>query len=183
MNTENNIFIITGEARSGKTLLISNLISKINKLGIKATGVYSPARFEGGVKTGIYVIDISSGKKELLASYQPGWDPENLKREWKMDTDVLQWGHKIIRNSVPTSVLIIDEMGFLEFEKNLGWISAFNILEEGNYRIAIVVVRIGLLKQALTKWESAKIIDMDKPSLRKEQTSFLLEQIQAISTK
>ncbi len=183
MNHKNNIVIITGEVRSGKTLLISNVIPEINKLGMKATGVYSPARFKGGKKTGIYLVDISSQKKELLANYQPGWDPENPKREWKMDPEVLQWGDMIIRNSVPTSVLIIDELGFLEFEKNLGWTSAFDILEDGEYRIAIVVVRNGLLKQALAKWDSAKVIYMDEPSQCKEHTDFLVDQILATSTK
>ena len=151
-----NIFIITGEVRSGKTLTISKVIDEINKLGIKITGVYSPARFENEEKTGIYLVDISSGEKRLLAKYQPGWDPENPKREWKMDLGVLQWGNEVIQNSMPTSVLIIDELGFLEFEKNSGWISSFEILKNGDYKVAIIVVRNGLLKQALEKWENCQ---------------------------
>lgn len=183
MNDHKNIIIITGEVRAGKTLLISNLLAEINKLEIKATGVYSPARFEGGTKTGIYIVDITSGKKRLLANFQPGWDPQNPMREWKMDPQILQWGDKVIKDSVPTTVLIIDELGYLEFEKKSGWISAFEILKKGDYKIGIVVVRSGLLKQAMTKWENAKIIDIDEPSKSKEITSFLISQIQAVSTK
>ena len=47
-----------------------------------------------------------------MAIYQPGWDAENPNREWKMDPEVLKWGDNVIRNSVPTSILIIDELGF-----------------------------------------------------------------------
>jgi nucleoside-triphosphatase THEP1 len=180
MNNSNKIFIITGEVRSGKTLLISNVISELRKLKVKVTGVYSPARFEDGVKTGIYLDDISSQEKRLLANFVPGWDPENPKREWKMVTDVLQWGGEVIQESVPTSVLIIDELGFLEFEKNQGWTAAFEVLENGDYGIAIVVVRSGLLKKAISKWETSKVIHMDLPSQCNIKTEFLVDQVLAI---
>jgi nucleoside-triphosphatase THEP1 len=183
MNQGNQIFIISGDVRTGKTLLISNLLNELSKLGLKATGVYSPARFENGEKTGIYAVDISSGLKELMAIHQPGWDLANPNREWKMDPEVLKWGDKVIQYSVPTTVLIIDELGFLEFEKNTGWISAFDILEDGDYKIAIVVVRAGLLKLALAKWENARIIYIEQPSQSKERASFLIDQIQAMATK
>lgn len=181
--TQKRIFIITGEVRSGKTLLISNVVIALKKSNVKVTGVYSPARFENNVKTGIYLVDISNEKKKLLANYQPGWDPENPKREWKMDPEVLQWGYEVIRESVPTSVLIIDELGFLEFEKNQGWTSAFDILEDGDYKLAIVVVRIGLLKKAIAKWQSAKVIFIDEPSQCKLHTDFLVDQILATIIK
>ena len=183
MYPKDKIFIITGEIKTGKTLLISNVVTALRKSNVKVTGVYSPAKFEGEVKTGIYLMDISSQEKKLLANYQPGWDPENPKREWKMDPEVLQWGHEVIRESVPTSILIIDELGFLEFEKNQGWTTAFDILENGDYKLAIVVVRIGLLKQAMAKWESAKVIYMDNPSQCKVHTDFLVDQTLATITK
>lgn len=174
------IFLITGETGSGKTSLIANLFLEINKLGIKTTGVYSPARIEKGAKTGIFTADLSTGVKKLLAIHQQGWDPENPNREWKMDTEVLKWGDEVFRNSVPTTILIIDELGYLEFEKNMGWISAFNILDEGDYKIAIVVVRAGLMEQALTKFENAVVLTVADPAQIKEYTSFLVAQILAI---
>ena len=86
------IFLITGETGSGKTSLVANLLSEINKLGIKTTGVYSPARIEKGVKTGIFAVDLSTGVKDLLAIHQPGWDSENPNREWKMDPECPEMG-------------------------------------------------------------------------------------------
>jgi nucleoside-triphosphatase THEP1 len=183
MNYKNNIFIITGEVRTGKTLLISNVISSLLKSKVKVAGVYSPARFEGDVKTGIYLIDISSQVKRLLADYQPGWDPENPKREWKMDPEVLSWGNEILRKSEPTEVLIIDELGFLEFEKKQGWTSAFGIIERNDFKIAIVVVRTGLLENAIAKWPAAKIIYIESPSQIKVNTDFLIDQVHATIAK
>ena len=183
MDEQKKIFIITGEVGSGKTLLISNLLAEISKLGIKAAGIYSPARFENGEKTGIFVVDISSGLDKLLATHQPGWDPDNPIREWKMDPVVLKSGDALLRNSVPTTVLIIDELGFLEFEKNTGWVSAFEILEKGAFEIAIIVVRSSLLDQALAKWENAQVIYIKQPSQVNEYTDYLIDQILQISTK
>ena len=77
-------------------------------------------------------------------------------------------------------ILIIDELGYLEFEKNIGWISAFKILDKGDYKSAIVVVRAGLLKQALAKFENAVVITVADPAQIKEHTSFLIAQILAI---
>lgn len=174
------IFLITGATGSGKTSLITNTLTEINKVGLKTTGIYSPARFENRVKTGIFTVDLSTGEKELLAIHQPGWDPKNPAREWKMDPEVLKWGDDVIRNSVPTTVLVIDELGYLEFEKKKGWTSAFTIISEGDYKIAIVVIRPGLLEQALIKFENAEIITVEDPTQIKEHASFLVSQILAI---
>jgi len=174
------IFLISGESGVGKTTLVVNLNSEINKLGVKTSGIYSLARIKRGIKTGIFAIDLSSGSKKLLAIHQPGWDSENPNREWKMDPEALKWGDIVIKNSVPTTILIIDELGYLEFEKNMGWNSAFKVLDEGEYKCAIVVVRASLLEKALEKFDNAQVIAIKNPREIKENTNFLISQIVAI---
>ncbi len=174
------IFLVSGESGTGKTTLVESLISEINKLGVKISGIYSPARIERGIKTGIFAVDLSTRIKELLAIHQPGWDSENPNREWKMDPKVMKWGDIVIQKSVPTTILIIDELGYLEFEKNMGWISAFKILDEGDYKSAIVTVRTGLLEKALEKFKKATVIPVNNPAQIKEDISFLMSQILTI---
>jgi len=174
------VILLTGETGSGKTTVVINLLAELNKLGIKTSGILSPARIENGRKTGIYALEIATGVKELLAIHQPGWDVENPVREWKMDPEVLKWGNNVIRNSAPTDVLIIDELGFLEFEKNLGWVSAFNTLDKGEYKSAIIVVRKGLLEKALEKFENATVITIENISQTVENTRIVVSQILAI---
>jgi nucleoside-triphosphatase THEP1 len=94
-----------------------------------------------------------------------------------MDPEALEWGNNVIRNSVPTNILIIDELGYLEFEKNMGWISAFKVLEESDYASAVVVVRAGLLEKALEKFENAIVITVENPKQKIELTKFLISQI------
>ena len=183
MDAKAKIFIISGEAGSGKTRLITKLVSGIKQNGIKITGIISPARFEHGKKTGIFAEDIYSQERMLLAYYQPGWDPENPKREWKMDPEVLKWGESILLNSTPTRVLIIDELGYLEFEKDTGWTKAFDILEEGLYEVAIIAVRESLLPLAVQRWKTAKVIHLEEPSQIIAQAADLEAQILATVNK
>jgi nucleoside-triphosphatase THEP1 len=110
------------------------------------------------------VQDLSSKKEKLLAEYQPGWDPEKPERKWKMDFEVLEWGNQIIKSSIPTSVLIIDELGYLELEKKEGWVEAFKILDHGLYDSAVLVIRSELIDLALKHWQNATVISMENPS-------------------
>lgn len=168
------IFILTGRSGSGKTTLIKHLIQNLGQKNISFSGLISPARIENGKKTGIFVRDLSSNQKKILAEHQPGWDPEKPEREWKMDNAVLEWGNILIENSIPASILIIDELGFLEFEKNIGWIAAFEVIERGFYNTAIIVVRNNLLELALRKWKNAKVISMENLNINNVE---LIDQI------
>ena len=59
---------------------------------------------------------------------------------------------------------------FLEFEKNLGWISAFDILNHGDYKIAIVVVREGLLKTCIGKMGMQAKITFHETAISNQRT-------------
>jgi nucleoside-triphosphatase THEP1 len=100
-----------------------------------------------------------------------------------MDPEVLKWGESILLNSTPTRVLIIDELGYLEFEKNSGWTCAFDILEEGTYEVAIITVRVSLLPQALKRWETARVIHLEEPSQITAQAADLEAQLLAAVIK
>ena len=55
-------------------------------------------------------------------------------------------------------LLIIDELGPLEFVDKGGLQKAFEILDSNRYEKAIVVVRPSLLDQATSIWPSAEVI-------------------------
>jgi nucleoside-triphosphatase THEP1 len=156
------IKIITGERDSGKTHFCLELIRKLQKFCIQVTGVVSPGRYEGNNKIEIFAKDIITGIKKLLATFEPGWDPAFPKREWRLRIGTLKWGDAIIQNSVPTEVLFIDELGFLEFEKDRGWASSFRILISGDYQFAFVVVRPKYIDVALNRFGKSEIINIDK---------------------
>jgi nucleoside-triphosphatase THEP1 len=54
---------------------------------------------------------------------------------------VLEWGNLRLTQSVKTDLLMIDELGPLEFERQMGWTASFDLLKSGQFGIAMVVIR------------------------------------------
>jgi len=154
------IYLISGERDVGKTIFCSKLIPKLKYKGYSVAGIISPGIYHNDVKIGISAISIKSGEIIKLAEYSPGWDIENPLRIWKMNAEAIPWGNDVLIKSIPCDVLIIDEIGYLEFEKNSGWNKTFEILEDKQFKIAFVVVRIDLVKEALSHWGKAQIIKL-----------------------
>jgi len=50
-------------------------------------------------------------------------------------------GNQAIAAAPPCDLLVVDELGPLEFEQNIGWRATFEILEGQKYKLAIVVIR------------------------------------------
>jgi nucleoside-triphosphatase THEP1 len=158
VDTTGNIIFLTGERDSGKTIVCEQVIKKMSGAFKTITGVISPGRYEDNKKTGIYCLDISSSDKKLLAFYSPGWDAKNPQRDWQFDWETLHWGNEVLGNSCPTDLLVIDEVGYLEFEKEEGWVNALAALDSRMYQYALVVVRPALIENALERYPDAKLI-------------------------
>lgn len=157
MNFSGNIILLTGERDSGKTIVCEQVLNKISGTLKTITGVISPGRYEDNKKTGIYCINIANGDKNLLAFYSPGWDERNPQRDWQFIWETLHWGNEVLGNSVPTDLLVIDEVGYLEFEKGEGWANALAALDSRKYQHALVVVRPGLIDNALERYPEGKV--------------------------
>ena len=177
------INIITGVRDVGKTSFCLDLIEKMKNKNILVDGLISPGKFVGNKKVGIDVRRISNGISTKLAVYSPGWDSEKPKRVWKINKEAIEWGNHAIENIKPCDVFIIDEMGFLEFEKKMGWISAFQFLEKNIFKIAFIVVRPELVESALCKWKGSKVIKLTPSDNRKEIEKSILYQIEKMSAK
>jgi hypothetical protein len=68
--------------------------------------------------------------------------------EYRFDAQVLDWGSDVLASATPCGLLIIDELGPLEFVRRLGWTRAFDVLALCRYDLAVVVVRPELLVMA-----------------------------------
>ena len=177
------INLITGERGVGKTILCSTLIEKMKIKEYSVAGIISPGLYHNDVKVGIEAINIKSGENVKLADYSPGWDIENPLRIWKINSDAIPWGNDVLNKSIPCDVLIIDEIGYLEFEKDCGWNKSFEILEEKGFRIAFVVVRISLMETARSHWEKAHILKIEDWENIDLVSKNILNQIEAKVTR
>ena len=145
----------------GKTFFCQKLADELIKKGFSVKGIISYGVFKEGKKKSIIAINIATGNKIKLADFKPGWDPEKPIREWKINKAAILWGNEVLDNSVPCDVLIIDEIGFLEFEKNGGWKKVFDVVKTGLYNKAFVVIRPSLIKNALSIWGDAHVIKIN----------------------
>ncbi len=156
------IILLTGELQSGKTNLCLEIYQLVRNARFRVGGVISPAVFEGEKKIAIDAIDLKSGTRKRLAELRDSYQTDLETQRWSFYPEIIDWGNKMIAESVPCDLLIIDELGPLEFQRAEGWVNGFAVIEHGNYSTALIVVRPSLIDQAVRKWQVSRIIDLDQ---------------------
>jgi len=139
-----HIAILTGPLGSGKTTACLQLAGLARQHKLDCAGIISPARFDGSAKVGIDMLDVRSGQRHPLAEINDS--PAELRTtRYRFDTDAVAWGVDILNTACPCELFIVDEIGPLELERGQGWINALDILRDGRFDAAVVVVRPALI--------------------------------------
>jgi nucleoside-triphosphatase THEP1 len=138
------IIILTGPPGSGKTTTCRHLADLTQQQGVDCAGLVCPARFDESRKVGIDVLNLRTGECHLLA--EADQLPAALHtKAYRFDVEAIAWGAAVLDTACPCDLLVIDEIGPLELERGQGWVNALNVLREGQYEVALVVVRPSLL--------------------------------------
>jgi len=164
---EASILVVSGWRGAGKTTWCRQLAELGRARGLEVAGLLSPARFAAGfeadgllVKTGIEVEDLHTGQRRLLASRLEG-ELQGLRLgPWTFDDAVLAWGNQVLATTIACDILIIDELGPLEFDQQQGWSAGFDLIDRRRYRLAAVVVRPEYLAPFQQRWPEAKSISL-----------------------
>lgn len=156
------IFIVTGGIGAGKSVFCARLVEQARNGGLKIGGILSPGVFENEQKVAITAIDLSSGQSISLAvlrrSDHPAAGPQTPR--WQFNASVVAWGNAVLQTAVPCDLLVVDELGPLEFEQTQGWMDGFAALDSGLYRAGVVVIRPSLLVRAQQRWPLARVISL-----------------------
>jgi len=155
------LWLLTGPSQAGKTTFCCRLAQHARTQGWDVAGLLSPAWMEDSQKIGILAKDLRSGEQRPLAYIRPHPLANLRLGKWYFDKQVLQWGSHVLENSSPCDLLIVDELGPLEFKTKNGLASAFTILEARQYRVCCAVIRPSLLAQACTRWPWARILPIE----------------------
>jgi nucleoside-triphosphatase THEP1 len=155
------ITILTGGRGAGKTRTCQQWMDQARLAGWSVVGVLCPAVFNDGIKTDIDMLDAATGLQQRLAHRENRQTGFEVTDHWNFDPVVLEMGNEILVSAGYCDLLIVDELGPLEFHRKQGWVKAFETLARGKFKRAVVVIRPELLKEAYELWPAANIVKLD----------------------
>ncbi len=158
MKRRGEIALISGSVGSGKTTFCTHVIDAIRnstKPAWQIRGILAPAVLEGDTKTGIDALDLVTGERRRLAQRHSDSASGIMTKEWSLDRDTIDWCNQVLRAAVPCDMLVVDELGPLEFERDGGFQEGLTALDSGRFQAALVVVRMELLHYAEARWPDA----------------------------
>jgi nucleoside-triphosphatase THEP1 len=163
-NQTSNLFLITGDSGVGKTTCCQQWGDSARAEGRRVGGLLSLPVMTGPQKTAIDLVNLATGERRPLAKLrQRSVNGEGISTgKWLFDTAILAWGNAVLGRVTAVDLLIIDELGPLEFEQGQGLQAAFELIAAGNYRMAGVVIRPSLLQQAQQCWPEAQTISLSQ---------------------
>ncbi len=105
------------------------------------------------------MVDLHAGDHHQLARLREE-DSANMQTpRWAFDEEAMAWANQTLAESDVSDLLVIDELGPLEFFQNKGLTAGMAKLDVGDYKVAAVVIRSALLPQALQRWPNAIIVN------------------------
>ena len=155
-----HLIILSGPRAAGKTTLIQKVFERLRNESVDIAGILSLPVEDNGEKVAINGLDLRSGETRRLAVRNPGLNGDLATRQWLFESQAMQWADSILEISTPCDLLVVDELGVLEFERSRGWLAGLEALDDGMYAVAIVVIRPELLDQALKRWQEATVIKL-----------------------
>ncbi len=136
--------MLTGVREIGKTRVCERVVEEAQKRGFSCAGVLSPGLFESQEKVDISLVDVASGEERLLATADEV--PHGVRwGRFRFVPSSLAWGGDLLATATPCDLLVVDELGPVELETGQGLVKAFDVLAQGGFSLALVVVRPALL--------------------------------------
>ncbi len=156
------LIIVTGPREAGKTTFCHRLIDESRRANQRIGGILCPPVFENGKKIAIDAQNLKTGEQRQLATLRTDRSSPRgpLTTRWRFDAAVLAWGNEVLQTATPCDLLIVDELGPLEFEQNTGWVAGLAALDAGQFRHGMVVIRPELLETARRRWPAARVIEI-----------------------
>jgi len=155
--------IVTGEVGCGKTQACAAAAARLQDLGWDVAGILSPAVWNGERKVGINALDLRSGNVRCLAKRAIAGDHTQgpATPGWRFDVETIALCNSLLSAANDCDLLVVDELGPMEFESGGGLVRGMQALDDGRFRLAMVVVRPRLLQAAQQRWPGAEVLVVD----------------------
>jgi len=152
------LVLLSGPSGCGKTTWCIQLQRIATRQNIPVHGIVSPAVIKDGVKVGINLLPLPGGRPRRLAVRRQNETSGLYTDDWLFDEHQMDWGERYLARINSPQLLIMDELGPLEFFNGQGWQSAFSLIDKRAYHLAIIVVRPILLDIARKRWPWAETL-------------------------
>lgn len=153
------LILVTGLSGVGKTTWCTRLVELARHAGYTVNGLLSPSIFRDGRKVGIEVVNLANSEHRQLAVLRDSDSAQVRTPRWAFDPEALTWANQVLTESDESDLLVIDEIGPLEFKRGEGLTAGLARLDNKDHRVAAVVVRSALLPQALQRWPDAIVVN------------------------
>ncbi len=134
------IILLSGERGAGKSTVCRETVTLAQAQGYACGGVITSSHTDD-VRD---VLDVGSGQVRRLTVDAAS---AVVMGRFRFDPQTIAWGNSVLARATPCHLLVVDELGPLEIVRGQGWQKAFEVLRGGDFGLALVVVRPGLLEQ------------------------------------
>ncbi len=141
-----NLVLLVGPSGIGKTTTCLRVVELATAYGLRVSGVLSLPVYKDQIKAAISLRDISTGKERILARIVESGENPDIGI-WKFDGASLAWGQEVLATLPESDLLLIDEIGPLEIEKDQGLTKALEVLTGKKYYLALVTLRPSLVEK------------------------------------
>lgn len=160
------ILILTGPVQSGKTRFLAAIVAGLDLAKTAVAGFLSPAVYEGGRLIGydLCVLGRDKNVPYLRKQGEPGWERVG---PYFFIPEALQAARRMILESRPGDLMVVDEVGPLELAGGGLWSSLEPVLRSGARR-CLLAVRASCLEPFLAKLSGQphKIFSVEEPAAR-----------------
>jgi nucleoside-triphosphatase THEP1 len=153
--------LLTGPQGAGKTTACWKALPGLRSAGVKIAGFISPPLLDAaGAKTGIQMVDLTTGQSHTFAKIVGPQEPADIG-VYRLDENALTWARNILAAALLANMdwLVIDEIGPLELRHQGGFAFALDALADPE-RVpnAIVIVREYLVDDLAARLGRADLI-------------------------
>lgn len=153
------LILLSGPIGVGKTSLCLRLVDAARLRGLGVFGALTPAVMQEGVKVGIQAVDLGTGEMRPMARVVQQDDEFKGTRvgPYAFDDRTLDWVVALCTQAladaetVPGSLIFVDEIGKLELSRGEGLAPLIPLLAQPRDARVVVIVRDFLLDRLLSR--------------------------------
>ena len=149
---EAKVGLLTGPVGVGKTTVAERVAGLARRQGLLCAGLLAPAMMNScGQKVGIWGVDLLTSQRRILARTDRDLGGPEVG-PYSFDAAAIVWAVDGLERAVGAcDLLLVDEIGKLELQREIGLASVLPQLAAGDAKRALVLVRDFLLADLQAK--------------------------------